>query len=131
MAHDSRFASWFRPVMALALALALSEGRSLGQGHGTMTLTCLEITDVNRGAGLAVVLGTPGGKTYLYDTGVGYPEGDGWAGGYNAGRDTITPYLRAKGVEALDGVLISHAHYTDHFGSTSTSIELLMLMGTP
>jgi competence protein ComEC len=80
-----------------------------------LTLTCLEMTDVNRGAGLAVVIETPGGKTYLYDTGVGYPDGDGWAGGYNAGRDTVAPYLKAKGIMALDGVLISHAHY-DHFG---------------
>jgi competence protein ComEC len=112
---ENRFASWFRPVMALALAFALNEGRGFGQDHGTMTLTCLEMTEVNRGAGLAVILETPGGKTYLYDTGVGYPDGDGWAGGYNAGRDTIAPYLVAKGIKALDGVLISHAHY-DHFG---------------
>jgi competence protein ComEC len=82
---------------------------------GTFTFTCLEITDVNRGAGLAVVMETPGGKTYLYDTGNGYPSGSGWAGDYNSGRDTILPYLKAKGIRALDGVLISHAHY-DHFG---------------
>ena len=70
----------------------------------------------SRGAGLAVVLQTPSGKTYLYDTGDGYPkEGGGWAGDYNAGRDTVLPYLKAQGVKALDGVLISHAHY-DHFG---------------
>jgi glyoxylase-like metal-dependent hydrolase (beta-lactamase superfamily II) len=66
-------------------------------------------------AGLAVVMETPAGKTYLYDTGNGYPDSDGWAGDYNAGRDTIVPYLEARGVKSLDGVLISHAHY-DHFG---------------
>ena len=43
------------------------------------------------------------------------PGGDGWAGDYNAGRDTILPYLKGRGIASLDGVIISHAHY-DHFG---------------
>ncbi len=82
---------------------------------GTFTLTCLEIAHVGRGEGLAVVLRTPGGRTYLYDTGSGYPDGTGWVRDFNAGRDTILPHLQAIGVGALDGVVISHAHY-DHFG---------------
>jgi competence protein ComEC len=106
--------SWILFGMA-ALALGLAAVRAAGQERGRFTFTCLEIADVNRGAGLAVVLETPGGKTYLYDTGNGYPDGDEWAKDYNAGRDTIVPYLNAKGIRALDGVLISHAHY-DHFG---------------
>ena len=32
----------------------------------------------NLGIGLALVLQTPAGRTYLYDTGNGYPAGDGW-----------------------------------------------------
>lgn len=106
-----------RLALGFLVTLLLLPGRGLAQDRGTFTLTCLEITDVNRGAGLAVVLQTPGGKTYLYDTGVGYPDasGDGWSGGYNTGRDTIAPLLRTKGIKAIDGVLISHAHY-DHFG---------------
>src|SRR4051812_28237960 len=90
-------------------------GRGLGEGPGKFTLTCLEIPDIKRGAGLAVVLQMPGGKTYLYDTGSGYPEKGGWASDYNAGRDTILSFLQARGIGALDGVFISHAHY-DHFG---------------
>lgn len=58
---------------------------------------------------------TRGGKTYLYDTGSGYPKDGGWVGDYHAGRDTIMPYLKAAGLQVLDEVLIRHAHY-DHFG---------------
>lgn len=80
------------------------------------TLTVLNIPNIGRGVGLALVLETPSGGTYLYDTGTAYPEADGdWAGGLNAGRDVIAPFLEREGVRELDGVIISHAHY-DHFG---------------
>lgn len=82
---------------------------------GTFVVTCLEIPDIQRGAGLAVVLQTPSGRTFLYDTGVGYPEGTGWAGDHNTARDRIVPFLNKQGVRSIDGVAISHAHY-DHFG---------------
>jgi competence protein ComEC len=115
MSLNGRIHHRFRSFLTTALLLVGFEGEVCGQSPGTLVFTCLEIRDVNRGAGLAVVIETPGGKTYLYDTGNGYPEGDGWAGDYNAGRDTILLYLKGKGISSLDGVLISHAHY-DHFG---------------
>ncbi|MBP8954306.1 MAG: hypothetical protein KBI47_18055 [Armatimonadetes bacterium] len=52
---------------------------------GTFTLTVLNIPDIDRGVGLAIILQTSGGSTVLYDTGTGYPEGDGWQGGWNRG----------------------------------------------
>ena len=79
------------------------------------TMTVLNIPDIERGVGLAIVLQLPNGQTWLYDTGTGYPEGDDWQGDCNTGRDQIAPFLRERGIAALDGVLISHAHY-DHFG---------------
>src|SRR5687768_14928094 len=85
---------------------------------GKFILTVLNVRDVQRGNGLAVVLQTPGGKTYLYDTGNGYPSKDrpgAWEGDYNCGRDDIVPFLKERGIASLDGVFISHAHY-DHFG---------------
>ncbi|MEN6642493.1 MAG: MBL fold metallo-hydrolase [Armatimonadia bacterium] len=78
-------------------------------------MTVLDIPDIDRGVGLAIVLQTPGGRTWLYDTGTGYPEGDGWQGDVNSGRDQIEPFLRERGIVGLDGIIISHAHY-DHFG---------------
>lgn len=85
---------------------------------GKFTLTVLNLPDIQRGAGLALVLQTPGGHTILYDTGNGYPDAkapDGWAAGHNDGRDVIDPFLRQRGVKELDGVVIGHAHF-DHFG---------------
>lgn len=79
------------------------------------SVTMLDIPDIERGVGLALVLQTPGGCTYLYDTGSGYPVGDGWEHDHNSGRDLIMPWLEARGISEVDGVIISHAHY-DHFG---------------
>ena len=85
---------------------------------GKFVLTVLEVPDIQRGAGLAIVMQTPNGKTYLYDTGSGYParlSSDGWEANFNAGRDLVQPFLKKANVTKLDGVFISHAHY-DHFG---------------
>lgn len=85
---------------------------------GTFSFTVLEIPDIQRGAGLAIVMRTPSGKTWLYDTGTAHPEklsSDGWLAKFNAGRDLIAPLLKKEGVTSIDGVFISHAHY-DHFG---------------
>ena len=99
----------------IALLLALP---TFIRAEGRFTLTVLEIPDIQRGAGLAIVMQTPSGKTYLYDTGSGYPEklsSDGWQSNFNAGRDLVAPFLKTQGVARLEGVLISHAHF-DHFG---------------
>ena len=64
---------------------------------GKLVMTCLEIPDIDRGAGLAIVLQTPSGKTYLYDTGSGYPAESGWVADFNAGRDLIRPFLHRAG----------------------------------
>jgi competence protein ComEC len=108
-----------RPRLAAAAALLVlvGAGQAPAAGPGKLVVTCLEIPDYGHGAGLAVVIETPGGKTFLYDTGSGYPAktGGGWSGNYNAGRDAVLPFLRAKGITSIDGVFISHGHY-DHFG---------------
>lgn len=85
---------------------------------GEFIITCFEMKDIGRGAGLAVLLQTPNGHAYLYDTGIGYPsktDPSGWVGNFNAGRDVIAPFLRKNNIHAIDGVVISHAHL-DHYG---------------
>lgn len=82
------------------------------------TLTALEIPDIQRGAGLAILMQTPSGKTFLYDTGSAYPDKsspDGWSGNLQSGRDLIAPLLKERNIKKIDAVFISHAHY-DHFG---------------
>jgi len=108
---------FIRVLLLGAIAIACVSNASAA-GAGKFILTALEVPDIQRGAGLALVLQTPGGKTYLYDTGNGYPtrtNASGWASDHNTGRDVIAPFLKTIHVTKLDGVLISHAHY-DHFG---------------
>jgi beta-lactamase superfamily II metal-dependent hydrolase len=103
-------------LFAAILILASTAGPALAAG--TFRFTVLEIPDIQRGAGLAIVMRTPSGKTWLYDTGSAYPmalSSDGWQGNFNAGRDLIAPLLKEQGATSIDGIFISHAHY-DHFG---------------
>ncbi|HEY5312066.1 MAG TPA: MBL fold metallo-hydrolase, partial [Pirellulales bacterium] len=104
------YTACFASLLLLAVDLPAAE-----QPAGKLIVTCLQIPDTQRGAGLAIILQTPSGKTYLYDTGVGYPEGSGWVASHNTGRDLIAPFLARHHIRAIDGVAISHAHY-DHFG---------------
>lgn len=88
------------------------------EAAGKFILTVIDIPDIKRGAGLAIILQLPNGRTCLYDTGSGYPDStspDGWQGQFNAGRDRILPFLQKAGIKEIDTVFISHAHY-DHFG---------------
>lgn len=105
-----------RRLLLATTLLVLSLISPLGAAElGHFTLTALNIPDIKRGSGLALVLELPGGTTWLYDTGSGYPEGQGWVENFNAGRDLIVPLLKEHGVSELAGVMISHAHL-DHFG---------------
>jgi competence protein ComEC len=96
------------PLFRLLAALTLfARCAGAAEPTGKFILTCLEIPDIQRGAGLAIVLQLPNGKTCLYDTGS--------QGQFNAGRDVIVPFLQKIGVKEIETVFISHAHY-DHFG---------------
>ena len=69
--------------------------------------------------GLAAVVETPSGKVFLVDTGGvrAKPE-------YNAGRDSIAPFLKAHGHAQVDGIVISHPH-GDHYGGAEWLINNL------
>jgi competence protein ComEC len=107
------------PLRVLAALLLLTFFTTTAPAaEPTFTFTVLEIPDIQRGAGLAIVMRTPSGKTWLYDTGTAHPEklsSDGWLANFNAGRDLIAPLLKKAGVTTIEGIFISHAHY-DHFG---------------
>ncbi|MGZ3183963.1 MAG: DNA internalization-related competence protein ComEC/Rec2 [Telluria sp.] len=68
------------------------------------------------GQGMALLLETPGGHRLLYDTGPAYgPDSD-------AGGRVIAPYLKARGISRLDGMVISHSD-TDHVGGALTLLD--------
>ncbi len=68
----------------------------------------LEAAFLDVGHGDACVFVTPGGRTMLVDAGASGPSWD-------AGREVIVPYLRARRIRALDRVVISHGD-GDHWG---------------
>ena len=95
-----------------ALLLCLAMGLcSADAENGRLTVTWLELPV----HGLAVVLETPAGKTYLIDTGGFELKAD---ADYTAGRDTIAPFLAARGCKKIAGISISHPH-GDHYGGAS------------
>lgn len=83
------------------LPLLLDNGNQPAAGE--MWVTALDV-----GQGMAVLVETPGQKL-LYDTGLGY------GGKSDAGHRIIVPYLRARGIDALDALIVSHADI-DHSG---------------
>ncbi|MES2507408.1 MAG: MBL fold metallo-hydrolase [Verrucomicrobiota bacterium] len=80
----------------------------LAAEDGKLTVTWLEMPV----HGLAAVVETPSHKVFLVDTG-GVKTGPNE--NYNAGRDTVTPFLRQRGYSEITGILISHPH-GDHYG---------------
>ncbi|EXJ14293.1 DNA internalization-related competence protein ComEC/Rec2 [Imhoffiella purpurea] len=67
------------------------------------------------GQGLAILVRTRDG-TLIFDTGPRYP------GGFDTGRQIVLPFLRAKGIERIDRLVISHAD-RDHSGGASALIR--------
>jgi competence protein ComEC len=75
----------------------------LSPEDGSMRVTALDV-----GQGMALLIETPGHRL-LYDTGPYYtPQSD-------AGNRVILPYLRARGIDHLDRVVVSH-NDNDHSG---------------
>ena len=64
--------------------------------------------------GLAAIVEMPEGKVMLVDTG-GAKTDAGTGTDYNAGRDTISPFLKTRGYTEIAAIVISHPH-GDHYG---------------
>ncbi|MET0322479.1 MAG: DNA internalization-related competence protein ComEC/Rec2 [Duganella sp.] len=100
------------PVRWLGLA-AWIPLLAAGPAHpapGRMTVTAFDV-----GQGMALLIETSGHRL-LYDTGPAYgPDND-------AGGRVLVPYLRARGIGRLDGVVVSHSD-SDHAGGALTVLE--------
>jgi len=95
-----------------ASLVGLASGCRTWSTASGFSMTVLNPDSMVGGAGQCVVMRTPKGKTYLYDTG----NGDFWGKkAKNNGRDIVAPWLTAHGISKIDGLIISHYH-ADHFG---------------
>jgi competence protein ComEC len=100
------------PVRWLGLAtwIPLLAAEPTHPAPGRMTVTAFDV-----GQGMALLIETSGHRL-LYDTGPAYsPES-------NAGNRVIVPYLRARGISALDGMIVSHSD-ADHSGGALSVLE--------
>ncbi|MGZ9709759.1 DNA internalization-related competence protein ComEC/Rec2 [Glaciimonas sp. GNP009] len=80
--------------------------------EGEMTVTAFDV-----GQGMALLIETSGHRL-LYDTGPYYsPESD-------AGSRIIVPYLKARGITAIDTMVISHSD-SDHSGGAMSVIKAI------
>ncbi len=78
------------------------------QGDGLPPPGALRITALDVGQGMAVLVETPQ-RRLLYDTGPLY------GGDSEAGARVILPWLRARGIDRLDAIVVSHLD-SDHSG---------------
>ncbi len=79
-----------------------------GQVYDQLRRPDFTVTFFDVGQADAVLLQTPGGQNYLYDTGRWTPQ-------YDSGERTLIPELKAMDIRKLEGIILSHPH-ADHIG---------------
>ena len=78
--------------------------------HGDYLVTILDV-----GQGLGVVIETQN-HSLLFDAGASYPSG------FNLGQAVVVPYLRWRGISAVDKAFISHSD-NDHIGGMKAVVD--------
>lgn len=96
-------------LVALILAILWITGRARP--------TELRVTFLDVGQGDGIVIETPSGKVILVDSG-----GTGAAEGEDMGRRVVVPYLRQRGINALDVLLLTHPD-SDHIGGAASILR--------
>ncbi|WP_028468783.1 DNA internalization-related competence protein ComEC/Rec2 [Neptunomonas japonica] len=71
------------------------------------------------GQGTSMIIRTHG-HTLLYDTGAAYPNGN------TAFERSVLPYLKLKGIESIDKLIVSHDD-NDHAGGVSKVVEMVRI----
>jgi competence protein ComEC len=103
--------SWVSRVIGLVFCVSLfiQPTTSISLAKGEFRATVLDI-----GQGTAVLIETAS-KRLLYDTGP-------IQGKDNAGQRIILPYLRGRGIDQIDRMVISHSD-SDHIGGAATLLQ--------
>ena len=90
-------------IIVLAL-ISIFVWHSATSGMGELPGRILEITVIDVGQGDSILIETPSGKKVLIDGGEEY-----------AGKNIVIPFLRRKGINKLNMVILTHPH-SDHVG---------------
>ncbi|WP_440995421.1 ComEC/Rec2 family competence protein [Arhodomonas sp. SL1] len=101
------------------LALPMAALALVGNGHVPPRL---EVTFLEVGQGAAAVVRTPG-RVLVFDT------GPAWGGGAAAARFTLLPFLRERGIDTVDRLILSHGD-RDHAGGAAVLAEELAIADT-
>lgn len=86
----------FLTILIIIIVISVSRGN-----------TYMEVIFLDVGQGDSIFMQTPEGKTVLLDAG-GSPGSD-----YQVGLEIVKPFLRYKGIEKIDAIIMSHNH-EDH-----------------
>ena len=109
-----------RRVIACALCgLFLVANLSVYSGVFGDSETALTVTAIDVGQGDALLLEFPNGQRILMDTGPTYGQGD-------VGQKIIAPYLKKRGIRALDAIVLSHPH-DDHIGGCVSLLKAISI----
>jgi len=106
---------WLRPqalVLIAAMALSASDQSSPGS-RGPAAGVSMDVFDV--GQGLAVLVSN-GDHHLLFDTGAA------WGDDFDAAQIAVLPFLRSRGIENLDALIVSHADM-DHAGGVRSVLD--------
>ena len=103
---------WPMRWLGLATWIPLLAAVPAHPAAGTMQVTAFDV-----GQGMALLIETSGHRL-LYDTGPLYSPGS------DGGNRVIVPYLKARGIDALDGMIVTHSD-SDHSGGALTVLQNL------
>ena len=117
--RPGRVRSPVRLAVALAGAVAAVQLRPLALRVAERG--SVEVVAVDVGQGDALLVRSPRGRWLVVDAG---PASDGW----DAGRERVLPYLRGRGVDAVEAVVLTHPHL-DHVGGAAAILEALEVGG--
>lgn len=102
-------------IVGLALMNIIIWQNALRQNDGRLRVTFLDV-----GHGDSIFMEFPNGANMLIDGGKGAPQ--------DKGRDVILPFLRSKGVQTIDTVVLTHPD-ADHAGGLASVIKGLHIRG--
>jgi competence protein ComEC len=111
--------NWFYQIMKKPLWL-MSIVVMLFAWHQVLLLAepaqnTLRVNMISVGQGESILIQTPQNKNILIDAGNAF-------GKHNAGKKFVLPYLRKKGINTLDLVILTHPHL-DHYGGLLSVLQ--------